>query len=130
MNPLPATSSDSDLIAFIDNWVVLLEKESYVEAFQFTDHDLGMNWTPEFLRTVIKKYGQASPAQRVTLEGKPTDITQRKNITRWPENRQKGIGEVWYDLNVDGFASDLTAIFWIVSTEKGIVLRLNDIHVM
>src|SRR5688500_82863 len=130
MKQLPANSSDRDLIAFIDQWVLLLEKESYLEAFQFTDHDPDMGWTPDLIRSVIKAYGNASPAQRVTLEGKPTDITQRKEVSRWPQNRLKGVGEVWYDLNIDGFASDLTASFWIVSIENGIVLRLNDIHVM
>jgi hypothetical protein len=89
-----------------------------------------MGWTPDLIRSVIKDYGNASPAQRVTLEGKPTDVTQRKEVSRWSQNRLKSIGEVWYDLNIDGFASDLTATFWIVSTEKGIALRLNDIHVM
>ena len=130
MSPLPIDSSDRDLIVFIDQWVVLLEQESYGEAFQFTDHDPGTRWTPDLIRAVIKNYGNASPAQRVTLEGKPTDIKQRKEVTRWAQKRLKGLGEIWYDLNIDGFASDLTATFWIVPIEKGIVLRLDDIHVM
>jgi hypothetical protein len=130
MTPLPNTSTDHDLIAFVDRWAILLEKESYVEAYQLTDHDPSMRWTPELIREVIKSYGDASPTQRVTLAGKPTDISQRKEVTRWPQNRLKGIGEVWYDLNIDGFASDLTATFWIVLTPAGLILRLNDIHVM
>ena len=89
-----------------------------------------MGWTPELIRNVIKSYGKASPTQRVTLAGKPTDISQRSEVTRWPQNRLKGIGEVWYDLNIDGFASDLTATFWITSTPAGLIIRLNDIHVM
>ena len=86
--------------------------------------------TPELIRDVIKGYGEALPTQRVTLVGKPTDISQRKKVTRWPQNKVKGIGQIWYDLNIDGFASDLTATFWIVSTPAGLILRLNDIHVM
>jgi hypothetical protein len=89
-----------------------------------------MGWTPELIRQVVKSYGDAVPTQRVTLVGKPTDITQRKEVTRWEKNRMKGIGEVWYDLNIDGFASDLTATFWIVESGDGVTLRLNDIHVM
>jgi len=130
MTPLSTTSTDQDLIAYIDRWASLLEREDYSGAFQFTDHDPSMRWTPELIRTVIKGYGDASPTQRVTLEGKPTDIRQRKEVTRWPQNRLKGVGEIWYDLNIDGFASDLTATFWIVKTDTGIVLRLNDVHVM
>ena len=57
MTPLPVTSTDQELIAYVDRWAGLLEQE-------------------------------------------------------------------------DGFASDLTATFWIVLTDAGIVLRLNDIHVM
>jgi hypothetical protein len=130
MTPLPTTTSDRDLVAYVDRWAMLLEREAYLQAYEFTDHDPAMRWTPELIRTVVKSYGQASPAQRVTLHGKPTDITQRKEVTRWPQNRLKGIGELWYDLNIDGFASDLTATFWIVSTTEGITLRLNEIHVM
>ncbi len=130
MTPLPSTASDDDLIAFVDRWASLLEREAYAEAYQLTDHDPSMRWTPELIRNVIKSYGEASPTQRVTLAGKPTDIAQRKEVTHWPQNRPKGIGEVWYDLNIDGYASDLTATFRIVSTPAGLILRLNDIHVM
>ena len=130
MTPLPNTSSDQDLIAFVDGWASLLEKEDYAGAYQLTDHDPAMRWKPELIRKVIKSYGEALPTQHVTLAGRPTDITQRKEVTRWPQNRLKGVGDVWYDLNIDGFASDLTATFWIVSTPEGLVLRLNDIHVM
>jgi hypothetical protein len=130
MTPLPSTSADDDLIAFVDRWASLLEKEAYSEAYQLTEHDPDMGWTPQLIRNVIKSYGKASPTQRVTLAGKPTDISQRKEVTRWPQNRLKGIGEVWYDLNIDGFASDLTATFWIAATPAGLILRLNDIHVM
>jgi hypothetical protein len=130
MTPLPSTATDGDLIAFIDRWASLLEQEAYSEAYQLTDHDPDMHWTPELIRDVIKGYGEASPTQRATLAGKPTDISQRKQVSRWPQRRVKGIGQVWYDVNIDGFASDLTATFWVVSTPTGLILRLNDIHVM
>ena len=130
MNPLPASTSDLELIAYVDRWATLLEKEDYAAAFAFTDHDPAMHWTPEVMKLAIKGYGEALPTQRVTLEGKPTDIRQRKEVTRWSKNRLKGIGEVSYDLNIDGFVSDLTAIFWIVATDRGLLLQLNDIHVL
>lgn len=114
MTPLPSTATDHELIAFIDSWVSLLEKEAYSEAYELTDHDPSMRLTPELICKVIKSYGKASPTQHVTLSGKPTDIAQSKEVTRWPQNHLRGIGEVWYDLNIDGFASDLTATFSIV----------------
>src|SRR4249920_2827987 len=119
---LPHTATDEDLIAWIDRWASLLEQEAYSEAYLLIDHDPAMRWTPELVRTAIKSYGDAPVTQRVTLAGKRTDITQRKEVTRWPKPRLKGIGEVWYDLNIDGFASDLTATFWIVSTPDGLAL--------
>lgn len=108
MPPLPSTATDPELITFVDRWASLLEKEEYLEAYQLTDHDPDMHWTPELIRKVIKSYGKALPTQRVTLAGEPTDIAQRKEVTRWPQNRRKGIGQVWYDLNINGFASDPT----------------------
>lgn len=130
MTVLPVASSDDDLIGFVDRWAAALENEEYEKAFELTEINREMNWTPELIQKVIKSYGNALPTQRVTLQGKPTDITQRKKVTRWPKNKLNEIGEVWYDLNIDGFASDLTATFEIVSTEAGLLLRLNEIHVM
>ena len=130
MKTLPRNSSDQVLLAYIDRWAALLEREDYAAAFDFTDHDADMAWTPDLVQKVIKSYGNATVTQHVTVEGKPTDITQRKEVTRWPKNRLKGIGEIWYDLNIDGFASDLTATFWIVDTGEGLRLVMNDIHVM
>ena len=41
-----------------------------------------------------------------------------------------GIGEIWYDLNIDGVTTDLTATFFIVHDRAGIKVMLSDIHVM
>ena len=130
MKPLPSNSSDEALIAYIDRWAALLEKEEYDAAFATTDSEPEMRWTADLIRQVIKAYGDCSPSQRVTLEGKPTDISQRKMVSRWPKNRGGYIGQIWYDLNIDGLASDLTATFGIVAVDHGLILRLNDVHVM
>jgi hypothetical protein len=130
MEPLPATVTDSELIAFADRWTALLEREDYEAAFAFTDHIPEMKWTPSFIRDVIKSYGDADPNQRVTVQGVPTDITQRKKVDRWPTNSHGCFGEIWYDLNIDGLASDLTATFALKWVEGGITVHLNDIHVM
>jgi hypothetical protein len=130
MTPLPADASDADLIAYMDRWAALLEAEQYEAAFALVDHDSSQGWTPQLICMVIKGYGDASESQKVTLQGKSTDVSQRKKVTRWTTPRRAGVGEVWYDLNIDGFASDLTATFWIVGTPRGLTLTLNDIHVM
>ena len=130
MTPLPATVTDADLIAFVDRWTALLEREEYQAAIDFTDHIPEMKWSPSLVREVIKTYGEANPNQRVTVEGVPTDITQRKHVDRWPTNSHGCFGEVWYDLNINGQASDLTATFELKRADGGVTVHLNDIHVM
>ena len=130
MNPFRPTVSDADLLAYIDQWAAFMEAEDYATAFAFVGHIPETNWTPELLRLVVKSYDEADPNQRVTVDGVPTDITQRKTVTRWPTNARKVIGEIWYDLNIDGKASDLTAKFDLKLTDRGITIYLNQIHVM
>jgi hypothetical protein len=130
METLPHDISDQELIAFIDGWAALMEQEDYDAAFAHTDQVPEMKWTPDLYRQVIKGYGKCSSTQKVTVEGKSTDITQRKQVDRWEPNSLNEIGEIWYDLNIDGFASDLTATFRLVVEAGGIRVRLNDIHVM
>jgi len=130
MEPLPETATDADLIAFVDRWAALMEREDYAAAYAFTEHDPYQGWTPDLIRQVVKSYGDAREDQRVTVAGIPSDITQRKAVSRWDENKYGVVGEVWYDLNIDGVASDLTATFAIVRAPGGLVVRLSDIHVM
>lgn len=130
MTHLPITATDEELILFIDLWAALMELEDYEQAYAFTGHIPEMGWSSALMRDVVKAYGDRDPQQKVTLHGKPTDITQRKDVTRWPRNDQGEIGEIWYDLNIDGYVSDLTATFSIVAHDAGLEIQLNDIHVM
>jgi hypothetical protein len=66
----------------------------------------------------------------VTVRGVPSDVQQRKEVDRWEPNENDEVGEIWYDLNIDGVASDLTATFVMVDVDEGLSLRLRDIHVM
>lgn len=130
MTPLPGTTSDSDLIAFVDGWASLLEREDYEAAFRYTDHVPAMGWTPALIREVIKAYNEANPDQRVTVDGISTDITQRKEVSRNSITADGYFGYIWYDLNINGLASDLTATFDLYQADDGVRLRLSDIHVM
>src|SRR5271156_1090859 len=109
---LPFDASNNDLIEFIDGWAALLDAEDYRAAYDLTEHDSTMHWTSEMIREVIKAYGEGASGQKVTLSGQPTDIVQRKQVMRWKPNASGSIGQILYDLNIDGFASDLTATFW------------------
>ena len=131
MQPLAESTTDAELIALIDEWVALLEREDYAAAIALTEQDPDQqNWTADGLREVIKSYGAATKRQRVTLTGVPSDVEQRKEVDRWKANARGEIGEIWYDLNIDGVVSDLTAIFRIVRVRGGVVVRLDDVHVM
>lgn len=127
---LPGDASDAAIIAAVDHWAALLEAEQYQAAFEATAHDPEMKWTPDLIRQVIAQYGDAEPGQKVTREGKPTDITQRKSVTRFAKNKRGFVGWVWYDLNINGFASDLTATFGIRAEQGSLALVLEDVHVM
>ena len=52
----------------------------------------------------------------------------------WEVDRFDGadgvVGSIRFDLPLDGEWSDLTATFDIVEEEGGLVLRLDDVHVM
>ena len=130
MELLPLDSSDANLIAFADRWASLMASEDYAAAFAFTEHDASMKWTADLIRDVVKAYGDAAPSQRVTLVGRSTDISQRKDVDRWDANAYGAVGEIWYDLNIDGVVSDLTATFTLIQRADGLAVELNDIHVM
>lgn len=130
MKLLSVSASDDELIGFIDGWVALLECEDYSSAFRYTDQDPAMAWTPQSIRDVIKEYGTKRPNQRVTVRGVPSDVIQRKEISRSTDNLNGLIGEIWYDLNIDGVASDLTATFDLIADGEVLRILLNDIHVM
>jgi hypothetical protein len=129
--PLPETVTDFELISFADRWAALLEREDYEAAYAFTEHDAYHGWTQELMRQVIKGYGEARADQRVTVAGIASDVVQRKEVDRWePPNSAGEVGEIWYDLNIDGVASDLTATLRLVRVPGGLIVRLSDIHVM
>lgn len=130
MHVLPEAATDADLIAFIDGWAALLEAEDYAAAFAYTDHTPEMGWTPDLIRAVIKSYDDAREQQRVTVAGVPSDVAQRKRVARWAAASGDGVADIWYDLNIDGVGSDLTATFWVVRVPGGLSVQLNDIHVM
>ena len=127
---LSEDASNAKILAAVDQWAALLETEEYEAAFNATEHDTQMGWTPALVREIIMLYGDAELGQKVTVKGKPTDISQRKDVRRFSRNSHGFVGHVWYDLNINGFASDLTATFGLRAVSGGLALVLEDIHVM
>lgn len=130
MSHLPLSATDEELVQFVDGWARLMEAEDYDAAFAYTSHSPYMHWSPELLREVVKAYDESLPTQRVTVDGVATDIRQTKDVNRYPTPRPGGIGYIWYDLNIDGVVSDLTATFDIQVDSGGLVVVLNEISVM
>lgn len=124
----PPIRHGTSLIGYVDLWVSRLEQEDYSGALAMVDYPAG--WTPDLLRDIIKVYGEESPTQRVTLAAAPTDVHQRKEVDRWDDAPNGSLGEVWYDLGINGLKSDLTATFTLREPAGSLVLILNDVHVM
>lgn len=125
MTPLPENVSDSEIIAFVDRWAALLEREDYEAAFGLTGHHPSGAWTAQAILEAIKRHGA-----RVTLDGVwDGNGHHDKEVTRWPTKPDGYCGDIWYDLYVDGRHSDLTALFYLKPTEGGLVVHLIDIGV-
>ena len=140
MTTLPIGSSDDEILALIRAWAAALAEGNFNRAYALTAHDPYYHWTPDLIRDVIAGYGvprsQANGlAHRVTALATATGpIKPRHEVRRFSEPRSLGagiaaIGEVWFDLPLDGAWSDLTATFEIQRTEEHLRLVLNDIHV-
>lgn len=129
MQIISPTRDSRIIIELGDGWVRLMEREAYQEAYDFTDHD-NNGWSPLSLGQIIKAYDDCLPTQRVTLDGRATDVSQRKDVTWRKKNDYDCVGELWYDLYIDGVLTDLTATFNIMERDGKMWLRLNDVHVM
>ena len=90
MQPLPETATDADLIAFVDRWAGLLEREDYAAAFDMIEHEPG--WSPSLIRQIIKSYGEAREDQRVTVAGVPSDVCQPSHSWMVIPSRSPGSG--------------------------------------
>jgi hypothetical protein len=59
------------------------------------------------------------------------DIAPRHEVTRWGAKRGSDVvGEIEFDLPINGIWSDLTALFWVKHHPEELVLELYDIHVL
>ena len=133
-----------DLENAIRSWLDLLAQEKYSEAYEFTLHDPYYQWTPKLLEQVINGYGlpyenDDSSKHKVTkwsTANSDHSINYNKEITIFDAPRVTStssfmqVGEVYYDLPLDGIWSDLTATFKILQSEDFTTLELNEIHVM
>lgn len=144
-NTLTIDATDEASIEFIDQWVTLLADEKHKEALSYIEAE--PFWTAELTKEIITNDNE-SPEDRIMLKNNGTCIDgkgqvhpayQRKEVEWYSEKRsiEEGIGwfdenrgTIWYDLNISGLVSDLTATFDMEKHGDRIHVILQDIHVM
>ena len=136
---LPDSATEDQIIGAIDCWISLLESENYIVACESVAAPPGGQWSAELIRSLIKDdWDDAPKDHRVTLAGIPRIPThsgsgihiQKKEVSRAKLLDGGEMKVVLYDLNIDGVASDLTALFSLVPVRDGLLLQLGDIRVM
>lgn len=136
MTVFPNDPSSEALLAFLEAWVERLEDDDYEGAFEMTFVPEDAYWTPDLMRRVISNYGTIDDRE----DGHRFKVSFPRNfhsgnvgqfdVLRFEGNPPENLGEVIYDLPLDGNWSDVTAIFRIVRRDDGVVLQLKDIHVL
>jgi hypothetical protein len=132
-------ASDDEILDLVRKWVAALAADDYAAAYQMTAHDPYWQWTPNLMRNVIAGYGLPEPQpdgvmHHVTpLETAKGGPSPRFVVTKYepPRNEPNGeiLGDVCFDLPLDGEWSDLTARFEILFDAEGLKLVLNEITV-
>lgn len=139
---LPLAASDSDILMIVRRWCEKLVMEDYDAALSIVKHQAYM--TPALLRTLVETYGSPDPPVEGEHRYKVTPLESaryrpgdepvnnpfpRHIVERNPDEVRAPI-EVWFDMPLDGYWSDLTAIFDVVQEDGMLVLMFDDLHVM
>ncbi|MDO1445654.1 hypothetical protein Q0590_05305 [Rhodocytophaga aerolata] len=137
LNPAPI-----EILKAVDGWVKLLEQEDYQSAYEYTEQNTYYKWSPKLIQAVIYGYGLPvlhanGEVYRITCSDTATEDGRRPqheiNYLEEPlpyeEKEAEIIGQIWYDLPLNGKWSDLTATFKIVRKNTHLTLELAEIHV-
>ncbi len=141
MITLSANATDEEILDVARKWTAALARQDYDEAFAMTAHDPYYQWAPDLIKAVIQGYGLPEPRS----DGKIFRVTPIESAAGGPppcheveyfeqprpisDTDLLAVGEVWFDLPLNGEWSDLTATFKICRSDDCTVLVLNDIHV-
>jgi hypothetical protein len=133
---LPESATDAEIIAAIEDWLRLLEREDYEAAVGAIGSRPPGEWTAKLLRDCVNYHGYSDRNDhRVTLTGvsRDRDFQGRvlEDVQEKDVHRNDG-GEpfhVWYQLCIDGFISDQIATFDLERVPQGLRLHLEDICV-
>jgi len=126
MNPRPTlASSDQEILDFVSSWIDRLIEDGYDMAIALLDDPIEDNrgkWTKEEWDRELESYGEAVS---ITSPIEVPDL--RTDVYRY--NDGSGFA-VDYDLPVNGKRSDHTLQFDFRSTNDGMRVALDDLHVL
>lgn len=140
---LPINATPQIILEAVEQWIALLVKEDYQAAYEFTEQDEKNEWTHELIKAVICGYGLPEPhpngkiykitainkAKLVDRNKRYQDVNYFEQPLDYTEKKAQIIGNVIYDLPLNGEWSDLSATFYILKKEEYITLELDEIHV-
>jgi hypothetical protein len=129
MRTLPLHATDDEILEVARDVADLLATDRYDDALKLVD--ARGHWTPALLRSVIRNYGSVEPR----ADGSAFRVTSLRDARGGPSprhevDRQRGSVYVWFDLPLNGEWSDLTATFEATERDGGLILVLDDVHVM
>jgi hypothetical protein len=139
MVTLPLDATDADLLAVVHSWVDLLAAGEYAQAQALLVRvEEERDWPPERVAEVIAAYQPCPPARtegavRVTSvrTARVADFLPRQAVSRWGEGCRPGVvGDIHFDLPINGAWSDLMANFFFRRVAGGLALELWDLHVV
>jgi hypothetical protein len=127
------------MLSVVREWVDLLAVGDYAQAQALLVRDgAERDWSPELVAKLIASYelppgASSAEESRVTpvSDARVFDVRPCHSVSRWDAGGRPGvIGDVHFDLPINGVWSDLTAIFWLRQVADGLALELFDIHVL
>jgi hypothetical protein len=126
MKFLPNPATDEQIMALADEWAALVAAGDFDAAYALSAQSEHNNFTAQMIREVIEDYRASGEedSDDVGRNGQPC-----REFTRWDLTREYCLGYIWYDLDVDGKLSYLTADFYVVLKPEGVVIELYEIHV-
>jgi hypothetical protein len=139
MVTLPPTATDADLLAVVRSWVDLLAAGEYAQAQALLVRvEEDRDWPPARVAEIIAAYepppkARAEGPARVTpvRTARVVDVLPRHAVSRWgPGCRPGVVGDIHFDLPINGAWSDLMANFLFRRVPGGLALELWDLHVV
>jgi hypothetical protein len=139
MHALP-DRTDKAVRSAIERWVGLLVEQRYDEAMAMLAPSA--TWTPDLLATVIRNHGSVQPREDGRVfsvtpiaaaagEGPRFEVVWHDPpVTNRLDYAPNLLAHARYDLPLDAQWGDVTATFEVVDLAEGVVLALDDVHVM